>query len=111
LVANDLYFILTTSVTSSVEETKDLSSSLLSPSFLMGHDSVGGRDQDMSELTRWEEVYNPLLNFIDANVESRRDNSALVETSIEFYNNFVGTVIIDNFEFTNVSFGSKKGKR
>jgi hypothetical protein len=77
----------------------------------MGHDSVGGRDQDMSELTRWEEVYNPLLNFIDGNVESRRDNSALVETSIEFYNNFVGTVIIDNFEFTNVSFGSKKGKR
>lgn len=63
----------------------------------------------MSELTRREEVDYPLLNIIYSHVESWGDNTALVKTSIEFNNNLVGTVIIDNFEFTDVSFGLSIG--
>ena len=57
----------------------------------------------MSKLSGRQEVDNPFLNFRELNVKSRTDNTALVDSAIQLNDNLVRTVIIDNFEFTNVT--------
>ena len=58
----------------------------------------------MSELSRGQKVHNPLLHFVYWHVETGGDDSALVETAVEFDYDLLGAVVIDNFEFTNVSY-------
>lgn len=86
-----------------VKETKDLSSSLFAASFLVRHDSVCGRKNNVSELTTGQKVDNPLFDFTVFNIESGADNTALVQSSVQFNDNLIGSVIIDNFKFPNVS--------
>merc|ERR1719347_2126609 len=49
-------------------------------------------------------VIGPLLNFVDLDVKSGRNDSALVQPSVEVHNNLASSVIIDNLELSNVSF-------
>jgi len=88
---------------SSIEEAKNFSSSLFASGLFVGHDPVCSRKDDVSELTRRKKVDNPLLNFVHRNIESRRDYTALVQSSVQFNNNLVRSVIVDDFEFPNVS--------
>ena len=46
-----------------VEETNDLASNMLSPSFLMVHDPSTGRQNDVTELTRRQKFDYPLLKI------------------------------------------------
>jgi len=69
------------------------------------HNTVGGRQDNLAELTTGQEVDNPLFNFVDRNIESGGDDTALVEAAIEFNDNFLRTVVVDDFEFTNISCG------
>eukprot|EP00009_Paramoeba_aestuarina_P002337 CAMPEP_0201506188 /NCGR_PEP_ID=MMETSP0161_2-20130828/117_1 /ASSEMBLY_ACC=CAM_ASM_000251 /TAXON_ID=180227 /ORGANISM="Neoparamoeba aestuarina, Strain SoJaBio B1-5/56/2" /LENGTH=125 /DNA_ID=CAMNT_0047900217 /DNA_START=93 /DNA_END=470 /DNA_ORIENTATION=+ len=66
------------------------------------HDSVGGGENNVPELTGGEEVDHPLLNLVVSNIESGGDNPALVDPTIELNNDFAGSVIIDDLKFTNV---------
>jgi hypothetical protein len=101
-VPRDLNIEITHSL-SLVEETKYLSSSLFALGFLVRHDSIGCGDEDASELTRGQQVDHPLFNLFVIDIKPRRDDSTLVETTIELDDNLVGTVIVYNFEFSNVS--------
>jgi len=67
------------------------------------HDSISRRQDNLSELTRRKQIDNPFLDFIDLNVESWGDDSAFIEAPIEFDDDFLSTVIINDFEFSNVS--------
>lgn len=69
----------------------------------MRHNTISGRQNNVSELTRWQKIHNPLLNFTVFNIESRADNTTLVQSSCQFNDNLVRPVIIDDFEFPNVS--------
>ena len=62
-----------------VEETNDLSCNVLASSLLVIHDTSRSSKDDESELTRWQELDNPLLEIGEADVESRRDDTSLVE--------------------------------
>ena len=86
-----------------IEESKNLSSSLFTPSLLVCHNTICGGQNNLSELTRGEEVHDPLLNFVNLHVKSGGDDTAFVEAAIELDDNLLGTVIIDNLEFPNVS--------
>ena len=57
----------------------------------------------MSELTTWKKVDNPLFKFIIFDIESRGDNSTLIQTSCQLNDNLGRSVVIDNFKFPNVS--------
>ena len=70
----------------------------------MCHNSVRGRKDNVSKLPGWQQVHNPFLNFSILNIETRTNDTALVEAAGQLNNNLVGTVVIDNFEFTNVSY-------
>ena len=68
----------------------------------MGHDPVGGCEDDVSKLSGGQQVNDPLFDFVVGTIESWRDDAAFVESSVEFYDDFVGAVIVDDFEFSNV---------
>lgn len=95
--------IITTIYKSLIKESQHLPSSLLPPSLLMCHNTISGRHNYMSELTWGQKVNDPFLDFANFNIETGGDDTTLVKTSVEFNNDLLGTVIIDDFEFTNVS--------
>jgi len=66
-------------------------------------DAVGSGEDDVAELSGWEEVVGPVIDLVEGNVESWGDDSALVESAVELDDDLASSVIIDNFEFTNVA--------
>jgi len=62
-----------------VEETNDLSGNVLASRFLMIHDTGRCCEDDISKLTRWEELDNPLLEIGEADVVTGGDDTSLVE--------------------------------
>lgn len=86
-----------------VEETEDLSGNVLASSLLVVHDTSGGGEDDVSELTGWQKLDNPLLEILDLDVVSWGDNTGLVETAVQLNNNLSGTVVINLLEFSDVT--------
>ena len=58
----------------------------------------------MTELTAGKKVSAPHFNFIDLNIKTGRDATTLVETTNKIDNNLTRTVIINNSDFTNVTY-------
>ena len=87
-----------------IKESKDFSTRLSSSSFFMRHYAIGGWKKNMTELTGGQEVHNPLFNFIHLYIKTRTDNSNLVNTTNEFYNNLVGAMIINNLKLSNITY-------
>lgn len=73
----------------------------------MRQNAVGGRQDNVTELTTGQQVDDPFLNFAVFDIEARADDTALVHTARQFNDNLVGSVIVDNFEFTNISWREK----
>ena len=63
-----------------VEEPDDLSCNVLATGLLVIHDTGRGGKDDESELTRWQELDNPLLEISEADVVAWGDDTGLVET-------------------------------
>ena len=53
---------------------------MLSPGLLVVHDASGGGEDDVAELTRWEELSDPLLHVTELDVVAWADDASLVET-------------------------------
>ena len=87
-----------------VEETNDLSTHMLALSLLVVHNSHRSGQHNMSELTARKEVASPHLNFVHLDIEAGRDATTLVQTTIQIHNHLSRTMIIDNSDFTNVSY-------
>ena len=89
----------------SVEETEDLSTDLVFSGLIVIHDTLVGGEDDVSELSGWENGVNELLEILKLEVESWGDNTALVESSVKINNDLSASGIIDDLEFTDVSVG------
>ena len=63
-----------------VEEADDLAGNVLSPRLLVVHDARGGGDDNVTELTRWQKLDDPLLEITELHVVTRADDTGLVET-------------------------------
>ena len=90
-------------LTDLVEKAEDLATSLLPTGLLVIHDSESGGEHDVTEATRWQHVHDPLLNVLSFDIEARGDDTALVEATVQVDNDFASSVIIDNFELTDVT--------
>ena len=55
------------------------------------------------ELSTWQQVVDPLLHLWKLDVESRADDTALVQATIELDDNLAGTVVVDDLELGNVA--------
>lgn len=64
-----------------VEEAEDLASNMLSPGLLVVHDTSGGGKDDVTELTGWEELDNPLLEVTELDVVAWADDTGLVQAT------------------------------
>lgn len=69
----------------------------------MIHNTFGIREDYMSEKFRREQIGNPLINFNSLNIEPRRYNSGLIESTQQVYNTFVASPIVNNGKRTNVA--------
>lgn len=58
-------------------------------------------------------THDPRLDLVNLDVESRGDDSGLVESSVELDNDLTGSVVIDDLEVTDVSCrdATQEGKR
>jgi len=103
MVHSSLVVVFVCFVFRSIEESKNLSSRLLASGLFMCHNSVGGRKDNVTELPGWQQVDDPFLNFGILYIETRTNDTALVEAASQLDDNLVRTVIIDNFEFTDIA--------
>lgn len=56
---------------------------MLSPCLFVVHDAGGGGEDDVAELTRREELDDPLLHVAQLDVVTRADDTSLVEAGAE----------------------------
>lgn len=89
--------------TRSVEETEDLTTDLSLSGLVLGDDTLVGGENDVTELSGRKDGVAELLEVLELEVESGRDNTALVESSVEVNNDLVATLVIDNGELTNIA--------
>lgn len=104
------------------EVAQDFSSQMLATSFFVIHDSSTSCQHDVSKtgwelrklrqlkpisnspkLTAWQKCVGPFLNVEDGHIEARTDDSSLIQSSREVHNDLSCSVIIDDFEFSNVA--------
>lgn len=76
---------------------------MLATGLLVVHDAGRGGEDDESERTRGEEQVNPRLDLVNLDVEARRDDSGLVEATVELDDNLARAVVVDDLEGTNVA--------
>jgi len=86
-----------------VEEADDLSSHVLASCLLVVHNTSGSCENNVAELTRWQELDNPLLKICQANVVSWGDDTSLVEAAIQLDDDFSRSVVIDLLEFSDIA--------
>jgi len=64
------------------------------------------QDND-AKTTGWEEQVNPGLNLSDLDVEPGRNDASFIETAVQLNDNLAGTVVVNDFEFTDVTCESR----
>ncbi|KAH3664110.1 hypothetical protein OGAPHI_004824 [Ogataea philodendri] len=91
------------SISPLVDETKDLTRNVLSLGLLVVHDTSRGGQDNVTELSSWQQVSSPSLDVVDLDVESWLDDTTLVESTVQLDNNLSGSVVVNVFEFSNVA--------
>lgn len=92
-----------TSATSQLQET--IATHVLSSGLLVVHDTGRGGQDDLTERTGGQEQGDPVLDGVQGDVESGRDNTGLVQSAVELDDDLAASVVIDDFKFTDVAFG------
>ena len=103
-----------------VEEADDLSCNVLASCLLVVHDTGRGCEDDVSELTGWQKLDDPLLEICQTDVVPWGDHTSLVETivksarypatgtfqflpAVQLNDNLAGSVVINFLEFADVT--------
>jgi len=76
---------------------------VLASGLLVVHDTSGGGEDNVPELTGWQKLDNPLLEVLDLDVVSWGDNTGLVETAVQLNDDLARSVVINLLEFSNVT--------
>lgn len=98
-----IHFRMYDKITILVNEAKDLASNVLPAGLLVVHDTSGGRQNDVAELTRRQELVNPGLDVINLDVETGGDDAHLVKTAVKENSNLTSTVVVNELEVVNVA--------
>lgn len=76
---------------------------MLSAGLLVVHDTSGGGQDDVAELTSRQQLDNPLLEVGETDVVAGGDDTSLVETAVQLNDDLAGAVVIDLLELANVA--------
>ena len=88
---------------SSIEESKDLPSNMPVPRLIMGKHTLVGRNHQMPKLSWRQNAVCPLLKVSQGQIVARRNHSTFVDAANELNHNFLGTMVINNFELSDVA--------
>ena len=67
-------------------------------------DVLQATDQDDdTEATSRKEQVDPVLDLVDLNVVSWRDDTSLVQSAVQLDDDLAGTVIVNDLELANVT--------
>lgn len=69
----------------------------------MVHDPSRGGQDDKAKLARGEQIVDPVLQLGKFDIKAGRDDTTLVETTVEMNDNLSRTVIINNLKLLNVT--------
>ena len=94
-----------------VKEAQDLASDVLPPGLLVVHDASRGGEHDVTELTRGQQVDDPLLELVELDVVAGRDNTRLVQSAVQLDDNLARPVVVDNLELANVPWTTKRSQQ
>jgi hypothetical protein len=75
---------------------------LLSRLFMV-HDSLSSGEYGISELSGRENLWDNLLEVGKFDIKSRRDDAALVQSTVEFDNDLSSSLIINDLKIINVT--------
>ena len=76
---------------------------MLSTGFFVVHDASRSGQDEIAELTGWQQVSGVCLEVLHFDVKTGADHTALVQTAGEVHNNLAGSMIVDDFELANVT--------
>lgn len=76
---------------------------MLATGLLVVHDTSRGGQDDVTERTGREQQVDPVFNLRQLNVESGRDDSGLVDATVELDDDLAGSVVVDLLELLNVA--------
>ena len=76
---------------------------MLSSGFFVVHDTSGSGQDDVTKLTRWQQVGDPLFNVVDSDVESWRNDTNLVQSTVQLNDNLTSSVVVNEFKVVNVT--------
>ena len=67
------------------------------------HDTLVGGEDNVAELSGWEDLVNKLLEILQLKIESWGDDTAFVESSVEVDDDLTVSSIINDLESINIS--------
>jgi hypothetical protein len=76
---------------------------VLPPGLLVVHNTGRGGKDDLSERTGGQQDVDPVLDGVKGDVESGRDNTSLVQSSVELDNDLSTSVVVDKLELADVA--------
>ena len=69
----------------------------------MVHNASRSSQDNVTELSSRQQVSSPLFDISNFNVESWRDNTTLVQSTVQLNDDLTRSVVINVFKLTNVS--------
>lgn len=76
---------------------------MLSPGLFVVHDARRSGQDHLAKRTGGQQERAPVLDRVDGNVETRANDAALVQATVELNDNLAAAVVVDDFEFANVA--------
>lgn len=76
---------------------------MLPPGLLVVHDTSGGGENDVTELTRGKQLDDPLLEIAELDVVAGGDDTGLVDAAVELDDDLAVAVVINLLELANVA--------
>lgn len=86
-----------------IKEANDLARDVLPSGFLVVHDTGRGGENNVTELTGWEKLNNPLLEVGETDVVTGGNDTGLVETAVQLHHDLSTSMVVDRLKFTNVA--------
>jgi hypothetical protein len=86
-----------------VEEAENLAGDVLPPGLLVVHDTSRGGENDEAELTRGQQLDNPLLHVAELDVVAGGDDTGLVDAAVELDDDLAVAVVVDLLELADVA--------
>ena len=87
----------------SVEETENLATDVLGTSLVVVHDALVGGEDDDAELTGGEDSVGEVLELLEGEVETGRDDTALVKTAVQVDDDLAIAGVVDDLELVDVA--------